>query len=310
MKPKVAFIFVAVILPGMAWAQQVPANHAASAAAADQDPKMELSLDYSYAHFQAIDYETPNFAFGRAWQLQGGGAAFTYNFAPLIGIRGDVQYYATSSRTVFVPPGNPFLHQGGSAPVNGDLLTYMGGPQIGLRRGVFRPYVLGLAGGAYSNVYKNAVSTLGFTNFSSTPSTDAFAAEAGLGLDIAVNRRLSIRAFQMSYLYSRFQPSVPFTLNQHSWRGEAGVVVNMGISAPVPVTLACAVQPSSVFPGDPVTITATAANLSTNKNNSVIYEWSGTGVTGNGPTATVATGALAPGNYTVSAIVKQGKRGK
>ena len=100
MKAKVAFIFAAVILPGVAWAQQPPASHTASASAADQNPKMELSLDYSYAHFQAIDYETPNFAFGQWWQLQGGGAGFTYNFAPWIGIRGDFQYYATSSRTV------------------------------------------------------------------------------------------------------------------------------------------------------------------------------------------------------------------
>src|SRR5215469_3899400 len=310
MKAKVAFIFLAVILPGVGQAQQPPASHAAAASAANQDPRMELSFDYSYAHFQAIDYETPNFAFGRYWQMQGGGAAFTYNFAPWIGIRADLQAYASSSRTLFVPPGNPYLPQGGAAPVSGNLYTYMGGPQIGLRHGIFRPYVVGLAGGAYTTLYQNTVPSLGLTNFRSTPSTNAFAAEAGVGLDIAVNRRFSIRPFQASYLYSRFQPSIPFTLNQHSWRGEAGVVVNMGIKPPEPTTVACAVQPSSVFPGDPVTITATAGNLSTNKNNSVIYEWSGTGVTGNGPTATVNTGSLNPGNYTVSAIVKQGKKGK
>jgi hypothetical protein len=42
----------------------------------------------------------------------------------------------------------------------------------------------------------------------------------------------------------------------------------------------------------------------------MIYSWSGTGVTGNETTSNVATGSLDPGNYTVNATVKQGKKGK
>jgi outer membrane protein OmpA-like peptidoglycan-associated protein len=41
----------------------------------------------------------------------------------------------------------------------------------------------------------------------------------------------------------------------------------------------------------------------------LVYSWSGTGVTGNGETATVATAGLAPGNYTVQGQVKEGKKG-
>jgi outer membrane protein OmpA-like peptidoglycan-associated protein len=47
-----------------------------------------------------------------------------------------------------------------------------------------------------------------------------------------------------------------------------------------------------------------------NKKTNVIYNWSGTDVTGNGTTATVATASLAPGTYTVKADVKEGKKGK
>ncbi len=50
--------------------------------------------------------------------------------------------------------------------------------------------------------------------------------------------------------------------------------------------------------------------MDTNKKNNVIYSWSGTGVTGNGTTATVATGTQTPGSYTVKAEVKEGKKGK
>jgi hypothetical protein len=74
------------------------------------------------------------------------------------------------------------------------------------------------------------------------------------------------------------------------------------------VTLACSASPASVFPGDPVTVTATAGALNPKFN--VIYSWSGTGVTGNGVTVTVATGPLAAGTYTVKGTVKKGNAGK
>ena len=92
-------------------------------------------------------------------------------------------------------------------------------------------------------------------------------------------------------------------------RLSAGVVFHVGtIAPPPPVTEACAANPASVYPGDPVTVTATAGMLDPKLN--VIYSWSGTGVTGNGTTVTVATGALAPGTYTVKCTVKEGKPGK
>ncbi len=55
-------------------------------------------------------------------------------------------------------------------------------------------------------------------------------------------------------------------------------------------------------------MTASAGEL--NPKDHVIYSWSGTGVTGNGPTATVDTSALAPGEYTITGTVKEGKPGR
>ena len=84
----------------------------------------------------------------------------------------------------------------------------------------------------------------------------------------------------------------------------------MGCKKQPPITLACNASAPAVFPGDPLTVTATAGSVSTKKNTNVIYNWTGTGVTGNGTSATVATGSLDPGNYTVKAEVKEGKKGK
>jgi outer membrane protein OmpA-like peptidoglycan-associated protein len=76
------------------------------------------------------------------------------------------------------------------------------------------------------------------------------------------------------------------------------------------VTLAASANPPAVYAGEPVTVTATPGAIDTTKKQSVVYNWSGDGVTGNGTSATVATGTLAPGSYTVKAEVKVGKKGK
>ena len=100
--------------------------------------------------------------------------------------------------------------------------------------------------------------------------------------------------------------------NNNNFQGDlrlsAGLVFRLGISAPAPVTLACSASPNSIFPGDPVTVTATAGSLDPKLN--AVYSITGAGVTGTGATATVATGALAPGSYTVKCGVKEGKPGK
>jgi hypothetical protein len=88
------------------------------------------------------------------------------------------------------------------------------------------------------------------------------------------------------------------------------VLASTGCKKQPPITLACNATPPAVFPGDSVTVNATAGSISTKKNNNVIYSWSGDGVTGNGATATAATGSLNPGNYSAKAVVKEGKKGK
>ncbi len=84
----------------------------------------------------------------------------------------------------------------------------------------------------------------------------------------------------------------------------------MGCKKPPPITLSCNANAPSVFPGEPVTVTGTAGSINPKKNTNVLYDWSGTGVTGSGNTATVATESLQPGNYTVKGDVKEGKKGK
>jgi outer membrane protein OmpA-like peptidoglycan-associated protein len=138
---------------------------------------------------------------------------------------------------------------------------------------------------------------------------------AGGGLDYKtplLNGHLSIRLFQgdYQYLHASFGTTEGGSVNFNpEGRISAGLVYGIGsIQPPPPVTLACSASPASIFPGDPVSVSATAGDLDPKLN--AIYTWSGTGVTGSGTSASVSTGALAPGSYTVKAEVKEGKPGK
>ncbi len=126
------------------------------------------------------------------------------------------------------------------------------------------------------------------------------------------NHHLAIRLFQADYEYMHAdfgQGNFGGRANINAARLSAGVVFHVGqIAPPTPITESCTASPSAVFPGDPITITAAAGNLDPKDN--VVYEWSGNGVTGNGTSATVATGSLAPGTYSVQGTVKEGKKGK
>ncbi len=84
----------------------------------------------------------------------------------------------------------------------------------------------------------------------------------------------------------------------------------MGCKKAPPITLSANAAPPAVFPGEPVTVTATAGSVDPKKNTNVLYSWSGTGASGNGTSTTVQTASLDPGNYSVKAEVKEGKKGK
>jgi outer membrane protein OmpA-like peptidoglycan-associated protein len=127
-----------------------------------------------------------------------------------------------------------------------------------------------------------------------------------------LNHRLALRVFQADYEYMHadWGPGMwSGRANIDAWRLSTGLVLHVGtLAPPPPVTLACSASPTSVFPGEPISLTATAGQLDPKLN--AIYSWEGAGVAGNGTTATVATGSLAPGSYTVKCGVKEGKPGK
>ena len=165
------------------------------------------------------------------------------------------------------------------------------------------PFVHGLVGGARIGGPQHE------------PYNWGVALTAGGGMDYATpffNHRLAIRLFQADYQYmhDNWGPGVyGGRANINAARLSAGVVWHVGSIAPPPqLTVACSADPASVFPGEPVKLTATAGSQDPKLN--VVYGWSGDGVSGNGAEATVNTTDLAPGVHTVKCNAKEGKPGK
>jgi hypothetical protein len=171
------------------------------------------------------------------------------------------------------------------------------------------PFVHGLAGAAKWQGPDNPPNT-------TLPSTWGPALTAGGGLDYNLtikDHQIGLRLFQADYEYFHInygpQPVFGGRVNANSPRLSAGLVWKFGsIIPPPPVQYACSTTPSSVFPGEPVTVTGTASNLNPKK--TATYSWSGQGVTvnGTGTTATIDTGSLSPGTYTVTGHVTEGTK--
>jgi hypothetical protein len=207
------------------------------------------------------------------------------------------------------------LHEWGDSSGNGDNIgthgnddgfqTFAGGLIVRLPMDHFTPFAHALVGGAVINGPYFEPNKLG----------PDITVGGGMDYDTPLlNHRLALRIFQADYEYMHAdfgQQSFPpgGRANINAARLSAGVVFHIGsLAPPPPVTLSCSASPQSVFPGEPVTVTATAGALDPKDN--VIYTFTGSGVTGTGATATVATANLAPGQYTVQCGVKEGKPGK
>jgi hypothetical protein len=138
----------------------------------------------------------------------------------------------------------------------------------------------------------------------------------GGGLDYGLpyfDHHLAIRLFQADYEYwhASFGPQAVTggRANLNNARLSTGIVLKFGsIVPPPPVTYSCSVNPSSVFPGDPITVTGTALNLNPKK--PATYTWSGTGVkvTGDSTTGTIDTTGLSAGSFTVTGHVSEGQK--
>jgi opacity protein-like surface antigen len=161
-------------------------------AAAQDAPKAEVFGGYSYLRANP-GLGAPGF------NLNGGSGSVAANITPMVGIVGDFGgYYA------------PNIYNSG---LNGNILSYMGGPRLTLRREKLSPFVQGLFGGVRASV--------------SGSSSNSFAMALGGGVDLNVTNRIAIRLVQAEYLMTRFN-IVGVATNQNNARISTGIVFRFG----------------------------------------------------------------------------------
>jgi|GEM_PF-352170 len=179
------------------------------AALAEETPKIELSMAYSYVRF------TPGTGIDGI-NLNGGSGAIALNVNSLLGIVADFGGYRLSNLTLTGLP---------SVRADGTLYTYLFGPRLSYRHHrAVTPFAQVLFGGAHRT-------DLTVTGVVVAHSENAFAMTAGGGFDIKVRPHVAIRLIQAEYLLTRFKdlasPTGP-RITRNNARISAGIVFYFG----------------------------------------------------------------------------------
>ena len=296
----IAIFLMPAILPRTGEAQAVMA---ASGGPNNGTPKAEVFVGYSY--LRAVP--APSDGNRLVW-LNGGSTSIAFNFNRHLGLVGDFGGFDNSQ--YFLTGANP------SSTVNssGSVYTYLFGPRLSFRNhSRITPFAQVLFGGIHASQVTLSSGCMG-AGCTPLPAENSFAMTGGGGLDIKVRRHLAIRIIQAEYMMTQFENHATGSgASQNDMRLSSGIVFRFGGNAaplppPSPVTYFCSVNPSSVFPGEPIAASGTALNLDPAK--TAVYTWrvDGGTVTGVSNTAKIDTTNLAPGAYTLKCHVSEGDK--
>ncbi len=267
-----------------------------NAAAQDQPvQKWELYAGYSIFYPNStVNVQLPGALLPLSSQLEtnpnGIGASGTYNFNRWLGLTIDgSNHWGSGELTVAKRIDDTRF----------DNISI--GPKFTYRAGRFAPFAEVLVGDhrLVPEVYH---------------SVDKLGVMVGGGVDVNLSRHFAWRVLRVDYAISNYQfgPSATTAAtNLRALRGQTGLVFKFGGGPPpVPPSAACSAQPTEVFAGEPVTVTATGSNF--NPKRTVRYNWSGSPakISGSDASAQVDTAGWQPGNYMATANLSDGsKRG-
>jgi len=194
------------------------------------------------------------------------------------------------------------------------MTTFLFGPRFSKRGDRWTPFGQALFGAAHVHSTNSAPS--GGSFFNSTFQRNGFATALGGGADLTLNKRLAWRVVQGEYLLTKFHDG--FDNAQHNLRLSTGLVIRIGGNPPPPPpppanhppTISISPNPARMFEGsgDKSVVQAQAADPD---NDTLTYTWTATGGTIEGTGAEVRwnPAGLAPGKYTITGKVDDGRGG-
>jgi len=266
---------------------------ATRAAAQDQPaPKWELYGGYSFFYPHAdIHGQLPGALLPLTSALEsnprGAGASVTYNFNHWFGLTLDTSTHWGSGEV--------------GLPKRIDDAAFSNlsfGPKVTFRHNRLSPFLEVLVGD--HRLMPDAFHDV-----------DKLGVMFGGGLDINLSKHVALRLIRADYVVSnyRYGPPAVASTDIRGLRAQTGLVFMFGGGAPpTPPSAACTLQPTEVFAGESVTVTASGSNFDPKR--TVIYSWNGTGVKVAGSDASVQidTTGLQPGSYGVTANLNEGGR--
>jgi outer membrane protein OmpA-like peptidoglycan-associated protein len=246
-------------------------------------PRLDLSVGYNFVRSNA----PPSGC--NCFDAHGGYASASVHVTSWLGFEGEVTGQ----------------HQNHIGNLGQDLtlLTFAGGPKFQYPGHRLVPFGEVLIGGAHgSDSYFPSGTTY------STTAT-SIAVSAGGGLEVGLNRRLSVRAFDVQYLKTQFPNGT--NNSQNHLDASAGIVFKFGTLAGKPATvpysyvredniaLSCTSSVSNLDQGD--TLEIYGSTLTEPDKLQVTYDWTSTvgKIVGTGKRVLLDTQGVPPGNYHV-----------
>ena len=196
-------------------------------ALADEAPKAEIFGEYSYFRFNPT---IPNV---RNTSLNGGGGGITFNFNNYLGIKAELMGYGSTNYTIpagtTIPGTNPPAVTTADITTQGNMFTYLFGPQVNYRTSKANIFGELLFGGSNSNVYANVASAYNGVGGNVAGGTQhPFTMAFGGGLDVKVSKNVAIRPVEIDWILTRYTNPYTLTNNQNNFRYTAGIVFYVG----------------------------------------------------------------------------------
>lgn len=170
-------------------------------AAAQETPKVEVSLTYSFIHTRLVP------SGGCCFNMHGGSGSFAVNLNRTVSLVGDVGGYRANNVK--------------SSGFGLTVITYMFGPRFNIRSGGDSVNVFGQAlfGGGHAG------GSL-YTSGSPFGPQNAFSMALGGGFDVKLHKHVAVRVVQAEWLYTRFANGV--NSRQNNLRLSGGIVFRFG----------------------------------------------------------------------------------
>jgi Outer membrane protein beta-barrel domain len=197
----------------------------ASAASAQDEPKIQAAVNYSFLY-------TPQASYVPSSSLSGAGASLTYFFSKRFGLKAEFADYGSHSQNISVPASTQGCNSLSNCtfPASGNVFTYTVGPVLRFHIKRFDPFAEVMFGGAHNNIYadiyNHCIDQGECINLSKLPNNNAFDLVVGGGLDLPFSEHIAFRLAQVDYVRTGFGNSLVIgNSDQNNLRFQAGVVI-------------------------------------------------------------------------------------